>query len=193
MESLVNRSLKPDKKKEALARMQQLRNLPENTFAVGSLMKRNALEGWIEEKRSPLTRNVHYIHNKFMLIDPLSADPVVVDGSANFSAASTEDNDENMLVVRGDLRIADVFLTEFMRMYDHHVFRESQQWPNRARRLRRRVATMFRRPAQIPDLARREGRWLSEPGEPGWPWWDEHFDDFARSERRIYFANPHVG
>jgi phosphatidylserine/phosphatidylglycerophosphate/cardiolipin synthase-like enzyme len=40
-----------------------------------------------------------------MLIDPLSADPIVVNGSANFGQASTRRNDENMLVVRADLSL----------------------------------------------------------------------------------------
>ena len=43
------------------------------------------------------TRN-RYIHNKFMLVDPLSDDPLVVTGSANFSRPSQRTNDENMLV-----------------------------------------------------------------------------------------------
>jgi phosphatidylserine/phosphatidylglycerophosphate/cardiolipin synthase-like enzyme len=47
-----------------------------------------------------LNHHVSYIHSKFQLMDPLSADPIVVTGSANFSAASTNDNDENMLVIR---------------------------------------------------------------------------------------------
>ena len=39
--------------------------------------------------------------------------PIVVTGSANFSNASCVDNDENMLVIRGDKRVADVYLGEF--------------------------------------------------------------------------------
>lgn len=34
-------------------------------------------------------------------------------------------NDENMLVIRGDTRVADIYLTEFMRIFSHHRFRES--------------------------------------------------------------------
>ena len=28
-------------------------------------------------------------------------------------------NDENMLVIRGDQRVADIYLTDFMRLFDH--------------------------------------------------------------------------
>ncbi len=58
-----------------------------------------------------------------MLIDPLSDDPLIITGSANFSNASTKNNDENMLVIRGDTRVADIYLTEFMRLFMHFYFR----------------------------------------------------------------------
>jgi phosphatidylserine/phosphatidylglycerophosphate/cardiolipin synthase-like enzyme len=47
----------------------------------------------------------------------------VISGSANFSEASTTQNDENMLVIRGDTRVADIYLGEFMRLFTHFRFR----------------------------------------------------------------------
>ena len=47
----------------------------------------------------------------------------IITGSANFSNASTKNNDENMLVIRGDTRVADLYLTEFMRLFMHFYFR----------------------------------------------------------------------
>lgn len=70
-----------------------------------------------------LNQHVAYIHSKFLLVDPLSADPVVVTGSANFSEASTNDNDENMMIIRGDQRVADIYFTEFNRLFNHYYFR----------------------------------------------------------------------
>jgi phosphatidylserine/phosphatidylglycerophosphate/cardiolipin synthase-like enzyme len=58
-----------------------------------------------------------------MLVDPLGQDPLVVSGSANFSRPSQRTNDENMLVIRGDARVADIYLGEFMRIFDHHYAR----------------------------------------------------------------------
>ena len=58
-----------------------------------------------------------------MLVDPLSADPVVVTGSANFSKASTNSNDENMMIIRGNQRVADIYYTEFNRLFNHYYFR----------------------------------------------------------------------
>src|SRR4030095_1521194 len=63
-------------------------------------------------------------HQKFLLCDPLSDDPLVCSGSANFSSNSLLQNDENMLLVRGDTRIADIYLTEFDRIFRHFYFRD---------------------------------------------------------------------
>jgi phosphatidylserine/phosphatidylglycerophosphate/cardiolipin synthase-like enzyme len=67
--------------------------------------------------------HVAFVHTKFLLSDPLGADPIVVTGSANFSVASTKDNDENMVIVRGDRRVADIYFTEFNRLWGHYYFR----------------------------------------------------------------------
>jgi phosphatidylserine/phosphatidylglycerophosphate/cardiolipin synthase-like enzyme len=56
-------------------------------------------------------------------VDPLSADPTVISGSANFSPASTDGNDENMLIIRGDRDVADVYFTEYARIFQHFYAR----------------------------------------------------------------------
>lgn len=91
-------------------------------FAAGGYFGKNWLYNFLEESENPLNSN-DYIHNKFMLIDPLSNDPIVVTGSANFSRPSQRSNDENMLIIRGDTRIADIYFGEFLRMFDHHYAR----------------------------------------------------------------------
>lgn len=92
--------------------------------AVGATIRNDILYRWLHEMPNTLSRNVRYVHTKFMLIDPLhDTDPVVISGSANFSDASTKSNDENMLVIRGDKRVADIYLGEFMRLWRHHRFR----------------------------------------------------------------------
>jgi phosphatidylserine/phosphatidylglycerophosphate/cardiolipin synthase-like enzyme len=70
-----------------------------------------------------LNRHVTYVHSKFLLMDPLGDEPLVVTGSANFSKASTNDNDENMIIVLGDKRVADIYFTEFNRLFNHYYFR----------------------------------------------------------------------
>lgn len=91
-------------------------------FAAGSSLGAGFLAGFLGERNNPLNTN-DYIHTKFMLIDPLSSDPLVVTGTANFSRPSQWTNDENMLVVRGDTRVADIYFGEYMRIFDHHYAR----------------------------------------------------------------------
>ena len=91
-------------------------------FAAGGYLGRDWLANFLGERDNPLNRN-DYIHTKFMLVDPLGDDPLVVTGSANFSQPSQRTNDENMLVIRGDTRVADIYFGEFMRIFDHHYAR----------------------------------------------------------------------
>jgi phosphatidylserine/phosphatidylglycerophosphate/cardiolipin synthase-like enzyme len=101
-------------------------NASNNVYKAWGSFLRDPVYQWARETNAGmlgLNRHVSYIHSKFMLVDPLSADPIVVTGSANFSEASTEENDENMLVIRGSRRVADIYLTEFNRLFNHYYFR----------------------------------------------------------------------
>jgi phosphatidylserine/phosphatidylglycerophosphate/cardiolipin synthase-like enzyme len=101
-----------------------MRKLQWNRFAIGSHIEVNKFDRWVKEQLSGLNSHAPYIHTKFMLVDPLGNSPVVITGSANFSDASTSENDENMLVICGDKTVADIYLTEFMRLWNHYAFRE---------------------------------------------------------------------
>lgn len=64
-----------------------------------------------------------------MLIDPVGTKPVTLTGSANWSLTSVTGNDENVLVIRGGKRVADVPSGAFRRVFAHHRFRESVKRP----------------------------------------------------------------
>ncbi|MGI8528335.1 MAG: phospholipase D-like domain-containing protein [Geodermatophilaceae bacterium] len=101
-------------------------NASNNVYQAWGSFLRDPVYQWVAETSAlqlGLNRHVSFIHSKFMLIDPLSADPIIVTGSANFSADSTKENDENMLLIRGDRRAADIYLTEFNRLFNHYYFR----------------------------------------------------------------------
>ncbi len=158
----ATRPMKDGPEKDAeLAEIQSLRNIPENIFAIGEFIRTNEYDGWVKERLTGLNSNVRYVHNKFMLIDPLSGHPVVITGSANFSDASTEENDENMLVIADNLRVADIYLGEYMRLFSHFAFRESLKW---------------RKPDEPPKPLRTDD------------WWSDSFGNTPRSTRRQYFA-----
>jgi phosphatidylserine/phosphatidylglycerophosphate/cardiolipin synthase-like enzyme len=138
---------------------ERMRILPANRIAWGDRLgapvaSAAGSSGQLEEALTGLNSHVNYMHTKFMLIDPLGDDPVVISGSANFSKASTVSNDENMLVYRGDLRIADIFLSEFMRMFRHFESRN------------RRNAMSPEARAGSECLAE-DGRWSEEAFTPG--------------------------
>ncbi|MHC0447618.1 phospholipase D-like domain-containing protein [Flavobacterium sp. 3-218] len=158
------RPYKTNQEQERIAEeneIQQLRNLSQNIFAVGNFIRTNDFDGWVKERLTGLNTNVNYVHNKFMLIDPLSDDPIVIGGSANFSDASTIKNDENMLLVRGNTRIADIYFGEFMRLFSHFSFRESLQW---------------RKNNEPPKPLRTDD------------WWKSSFGDTPNAAKRKYFA-----
>lgn len=93
----------------------QVRN---TVIAAGAKLSKNDLENFVGESLTGFNRN-YYIHDKFLLVDPLGDDPIVVTGTANFSRPSQHANDENMLVIRGSQRVADIYFGEFMRIFDH--------------------------------------------------------------------------
>lgn len=106
--------------------IRRVRKRPNVIVAVANNLKLNILDKWVAERRSlSHENNVKWIHTKYALVDPLGKHPVVITGSANFSLASTRDNDENMLVIRDNKRVADIYLTEFLRLHSHYAFREA--------------------------------------------------------------------
>jgi phosphatidylserine/phosphatidylglycerophosphate/cardiolipin synthase-like enzyme len=164
LDKLLAPGIKKAQRPAAEAAMRRLRGMKENRFAVGSRITVNRFDRWLKEQLTGLNTHVQYIHTKYMLVDPLSDDPIVVTGSANFSDASTTQNDENMLVIRGNTRVADIYLGEYMRFWNHHAFREwaaSQDAP---------AETGFRH-LDVEDR-----------------WWREYFGDTDRSRQREYFA-----
>ncbi len=87
--------------------------------AVGSKGGPTTLRRWAQEGLTGFNAHVPYLHTKILLVDPLGATPTVISGSANFSPASTTDNDENMLIINDDVGVADVYFTEFARIFSH--------------------------------------------------------------------------
>jgi phosphatidylserine/phosphatidylglycerophosphate/cardiolipin synthase-like enzyme len=73
-------------------------------------------EGWPSEDPRRAVR----IHHKFVLIDAETPNPILYTGSANFSNNSQYQNDENILEIVGHRPLAEAYLAEFMRLYEHY-------------------------------------------------------------------------
>ncbi|PWB34151.1 hypothetical protein DCO48_07585 [Pseudomonas sp. SDI] len=153
-------------KDDALAATEDIGTDGDVIFASGGYLgKDNVLVNALRERDNPLNTN-DYIHTKYLLVDPLGEQPTVVTGSANFSSASQTSNDENMLVIQGDTRVADIYFGEFMRLFDHHYARYLS-------------AKYQKSPANT-------GNYLKEKAAQ---WLPAHLDPANyRSKRRRYFA-----
>lgn len=137
-----------------------------SVIASGAKLDDDDWENFLGEELTGFNKNL-YIHDKFLLVDPLGSDPLTVTGTANFSGASQYNNDENMLAIRGDRRVADIYFGEFMRVFDHLY----------ARYLSKKITK------KDPDagfLKEKTADWLSA-----------HLDDNGRKGlRRRYFSGP---
>ncbi len=122
-----------------------LRRDPDNVVTAGAFEGQGAYRAWVAKALERLHKHVDYVHTKLMLIDPLTDDPIVITGSGNWSNESCQENDENMLVIRGDKRVADIYLTEFMRLFNHY-------------RLRGKARTPDGKPAPGPEAPRSSNR-----------------------------------
>jgi phosphatidylserine/phosphatidylglycerophosphate/cardiolipin synthase-like enzyme len=134
------------------------------------------LDKWyIEEELARPINNGHvfFVHSKFVMIDPMSDDPLVCTGSANFSTNSLEGNDENMLLIRGDKRVADIYFTEFDRIFRHFYARNA-----------------------INEIAAKTPPKDKDPRllEDGFVWIGRHFQDrnYKNTRRLLFFPTAPV-
>jgi hypothetical protein len=97
---------------------EQIEQVGNTVVAAGAKLAGGDIENFLGENLTGFNKN-QYIHDKFMLVDPLGEDPIVVTGTANFSGSSQSANDENMVVIRSNIRVADIYFGEFMRIFDH--------------------------------------------------------------------------
>jgi phosphatidylserine/phosphatidylglycerophosphate/cardiolipin synthase-like enzyme len=105
--------------------------------STGALLTHGFLEQWAAEKLTGFNPMVKFIHTKIILVDPLGPTPTIMTGSANYSSNSTTDNEENTVIIhcptgnttaaRQVRRVADIYLTEYHRLFMHFVYR---RWAN---------------------------------------------------------------
>jgi phosphatidylserine/phosphatidylglycerophosphate/cardiolipin synthase-like enzyme len=98
------------------------------------------------------------IHHKFIVIDGETDHPIIYSGSANMSKNSVNFNDENLLEIVGSHRLADIYLAEFFRLYEH--YRARAHWVS--------VNVDHQPETQLVLKATRD-EWASEYLTPGTP------------------------
>jgi phosphatidylserine/phosphatidylglycerophosphate/cardiolipin synthase-like enzyme len=63
------------------------------------------------------------VHSKAIVIDPFSDQCAVITGSHNFSASASARNDENLVIVRGNSKLAQAYALHINGVYDHYSWR----------------------------------------------------------------------
>lgn len=89
---------------------------------IATAMLNQGLEGFLKETKAGQRGNI-LIHTKLVVVDFTSDAPTVISGSHNLSASASSGNDENFLIIRGAIDVADCYGVELMRLYDHYRFR----------------------------------------------------------------------
>jgi phosphatidylserine/phosphatidylglycerophosphate/cardiolipin synthase-like enzyme len=60
------------------------------------------------------------IHDKTIVVDPFSKDCAVITGSHNLGFRASSNNDENMLIIRGDQAVAQAYTAHIMDIFEHY-------------------------------------------------------------------------
>lgn len=63
------------------------------------------------------------VHSKTIVIDPFSDNCAVITGSHNFSDSASAKNDENLVIVRGNAKLAQAYALHINGVYDHYSWR----------------------------------------------------------------------
>lgn len=66
------------------------------------------------------------VHDKIVVVDPMSDDCVVATGSHNLGYKASYENDENMVIVRGNKALAQAYAVHIYDVYDHYRYRAWQ-------------------------------------------------------------------
>jgi phosphatidylserine/phosphatidylglycerophosphate/cardiolipin synthase-like enzyme len=95
-------------------------------IAADALDEKSAPAGWIKEI---LSAGFAIIHDKVVVIDPFSEDCVVITGSHNLGHKASFNNDENLVIIRGNRKLAAAYASHVLDVYDHFAWRVAQQDP----------------------------------------------------------------
>jgi phosphatidylserine/phosphatidylglycerophosphate/cardiolipin synthase-like enzyme len=133
------------------------------------------------------------VHDKIIVIDPFSPDCVVVTGSHNLGFKASYNNDENLLIIRGNRPLAEAYAAHIADIIEHYRWR----WYNK-REAQRKAASAWVKDGSDPATA------LDEKYDPnvfydadipaddgGDGWQDRYFDPsrLASLERQFWLGD----
>jgi hypothetical protein len=115
------------------------------------------------------------IHDKVVVIDPLSPDCTVITGSHNLGFKASYANDENMLVIQGNQALAQAYAVHVMDVYEHYRFRAVQEQQLRE--------AMLKNGGKPPKQKTPTGGFLEVT-----PDWQKPYFDGTKGEDAAYFV-----
>jgi phosphatidylserine/phosphatidylglycerophosphate/cardiolipin synthase-like enzyme len=89
-------------------------------IAAQALDKADVPKGWVAEL---LKAGFAITHDKIVVIDPFADDCVVVTGSHNLGYQASYNNDENLVMIQGNKKLAMAYATHVLDVYDHFAWR----------------------------------------------------------------------
>jgi phosphatidylserine/phosphatidylglycerophosphate/cardiolipin synthase-like enzyme len=89
-------------------------------IAAEALTGADAPDGWVKEL---LSAGFAITHDKIVVIDPFADDCVVVTGSHNLGYQASYNNDENLVMIEGNKKLAMAYATHVLDVYDHFAWR----------------------------------------------------------------------
>jgi phosphatidylserine/phosphatidylglycerophosphate/cardiolipin synthase-like enzyme len=93
-------------------------------IAAAALTHGDAPDGWVAEL---LKAGFAITHDKIVVIDPFAEDCVVVTGSHNLGYQASYNNDENLVIIEGNKKLAMAYATHVLDVYDHFAWRWALQ------------------------------------------------------------------
>lgn len=63
------------------------------------------------------------VHSKIIVLDPFGKKPIVMTGSHNMGKTASSKNDENLVIIEGDVALAAAYAVNIMSIYDNYRWR----------------------------------------------------------------------
>jgi len=95
-------------------------------IAAQALSAKSAPPSWLKEI---LKIGFAIVHDKVVVIDPFSKNSVIVTGSHNLGHKASFNNDENLVIIRGNRPLAEAYASHVLDVYDHFAWRVTQSNP----------------------------------------------------------------
>jgi PLD-like domain len=126
-----------------------------------------------------LTAGHAIIHDKIVVVDPLDAENcAVITGSHNLGYKASYDNDENLLIIRGNRELAVAYAVHVLDVYQHYLMRAKQEDQIRA-------ALLAGKPQPKQTVA--HGFLSTKDG------WQDRFLGRTMADARTYFLGMGLG